>query len=176
MGCGLGGIGARPVPAGNATAQPVLDFAFESADRGAVDQTFRHIIRPDRWGSQVRLRFANTFVTQPVVIDGVYVGLQGMAGNVVTGTNQRVTFGNGGSLTLDAGRSGFSDPVTLRFVPRAEKTLLTGPFAGGPSTLDRLDRDVLSLPGVSTIIWLEGINDLSAGQALMLSSAACATG
>ena len=37
------------------------------------------------------------------------------------------------------------------------------PFAGGPSALDRLDRDVLSLSGLSTIVWLEGINDLSSG-------------
>jgi lysophospholipase L1-like esterase len=37
------------------------------------------------------------------------------------------------------------------------------PFAGGPSALDRLERDVLSLSGLSTIIWLEGINDLSSG-------------
>jgi lysophospholipase L1-like esterase len=35
------------------------------------------------------------------------------------------------------------------------------PVAGGPSALSRLERDVLSLSGVSTIIWLEGINDLS---------------
>jgi lysophospholipase L1-like esterase len=34
------------------------------------------------------------------------------------------------------------------------------PFAGGPSAGDRLERDVLSLSGVSTVIWLEGINDL----------------
>ena len=33
------------------------------------------------------------------------------------------------------------------------------PFAGGPSALDRLDRDVLSLSGVTAVIWLEGIND-----------------
>ena len=33
------------------------------------------------------------------------------------------------------------------------------PFAGGPSALDRLDRDLISLPNVSTVIWLEGIND-----------------
>ena len=33
------------------------------------------------------------------------------------------------------------------------------PFTGGPSALQRLDRDVLSLSGVSSVIWLEGIND-----------------
>jgi lysophospholipase L1-like esterase len=33
------------------------------------------------------------------------------------------------------------------------------PFAGGPAATDRLERDVLSLPNVTKIIWLEGIND-----------------
>jgi lysophospholipase L1-like esterase len=31
---------------------------------------------------------------------------------------------------------------------------------GGPSALDRLDRDVIALSGVRTVVWLEGINDL----------------
>jgi hypothetical protein len=35
------------------------------------------------------------------------------------------------------------------------------PFAGGPSSSMRLERDVLSLSGVNTLIWLEGINDFS---------------
>jgi lysophospholipase L1-like esterase len=36
---------------------------------------------------------------------------------------------------------------------------------GGPAALERLDRDVLSLPGVTTVIWLEGINDLGSSGA-----------
>src|SRR5205807_4085879 len=35
------------------------------------------------------------------------------------------------------------------------------PAPGGPSAGARLERDVLSLSGVSTVIWLEGINDFS---------------
>lgn len=35
------------------------------------------------------------------------------------------------------------------------------PFAGGPSAVQRLDRDVLALSGVSSVIWLEGINDFA---------------
>jgi lysophospholipase L1-like esterase len=35
------------------------------------------------------------------------------------------------------------------------------PFPGGPSAGMRIERDVLSLSGVSAIIWLEGINDFS---------------
>lgn len=33
------------------------------------------------------------------------------------------------------------------------------PVPGGPSARERIDRDVLSLSGVSHVIWLEGIND-----------------
>lgn len=35
------------------------------------------------------------------------------------------------------------------------------PFSGGPSAGQRLERDVLSLSGVTSVIWLEGINDFS---------------
>jgi lysophospholipase L1-like esterase len=41
----------------------------------------------------------------------------------------------------------------------------TKPFAGGPSATSRLERDVLSLSGISEVIWLEGINDLGAANA-----------
>ncbi|MFO1162780.1 MAG: GDSL-type esterase/lipase family protein [Reyranellaceae bacterium] len=39
------------------------------------------------------------------------------------------------------------------------------PMPGGPSALSRLDRDITSLPGVSAVIWLEGINDFGAANA-----------
>ncbi len=35
------------------------------------------------------------------------------------------------------------------------------PSAGGPSAGDRLERDVLSLGGVTHVLWMEGINDLA---------------
>jgi len=35
------------------------------------------------------------------------------------------------------------------------------PFAGGPASGQRLDRDVLALSGIASVIWLEGINDFS---------------
>ena len=39
------------------------------------------------------------------------------------------------------------------------------PTDGGPSALERLSRDVIALSGVSTVIWLEGINDFGRGAA-----------
>ncbi|MBI2735311.1 MAG: lysophospholipase [Rhodospirillales bacterium] len=38
----------------------------------------------------------------------------------------------------------------------------TKPIGGGPGALTRLERDIVSLPGVSAVIWLEGINDFGA--------------
>jgi lysophospholipase L1-like esterase len=35
------------------------------------------------------------------------------------------------------------------------------PYQGGPAARQRLERDVLDLSGVATVIWLEGINDFS---------------
>jgi lysophospholipase L1-like esterase len=40
---------------------------------------------------------------------------------------------------------------------------IDAPIGGGPSALERLDRDVLSLSGLTAIVWLEGINDLAQG-------------
>lgn len=37
------------------------------------------------------------------------------------------------------------------------------PVPGGERALDRLDRDIIALPNVSTVIWLEGINDFGTG-------------
>ncbi|HWD98120.1 MAG TPA: hypothetical protein VG345_03755 [Bryobacteraceae bacterium] len=39
------------------------------------------------------------------------------------------------------------------------------PNGGGPSALDRLDRDLLSIPGLGAVVWLEGINDLGTSGA-----------
>jgi lysophospholipase L1-like esterase len=35
------------------------------------------------------------------------------------------------------------------------------PFPGGPAAVQRLERDVVGLSGVTTLVWLEGINDFS---------------
>ena len=288
-----------PYPSGNASAQPVLDFAFESAERGATDQTFRLIVKPDLWGRHVRLRFSNAFGTQPVTFDDAFVGLQSTAGNLVPGTNRRVTFDQRQTHHHGApGAATFSDPVALLASERIDRRSLAGrrlavsfhvvgstgpmtwhakalttsylsaprsgshgadeddaafaftttswyfldavdvaapddtlvvacfgdsitdgtgstlngddrwpdvlsrrlhaaygdrvavvnagiggnqvigpasyslaaPFAGGPSALARMDRDVRGLSGLSAVVWLEGINDLSAGATLRRSS------
>jgi len=281
-----------PYPVGNPTAQPELKFAFPDAARGAVDQSFRMIVRPDIWGNQARIRLSNAYGTQPVTFDGVHIALQTSGSAVLAGSSRMVAFGGKPSVTVAPGKDVVSDAVTLPFVKSSADPMLIGrrlavsfhvagesgpmtwhakalttsyltapgagsrgndeaesafplsstswyfldevemtappatrvivafgdsitdgtastlngddrwpdvfarrlhataggrfavvnegiggnqvigptdyatkPIPGGPAALDRLQRDVISLPGVSVVIWLEGINDFGAAGA-----------
>ena len=112
-----------PYPSGNPVAQPEMRFAIPTPAAGANDQTFRLIVRPDLWGSRFRIKLANTFGTQPVTFDGVYLGVQATAGNVMTGTNRAVTFGGKTGVTIAPGASMFSDAVDLKLSSTAAATL-----------------------------------------------------
>jgi len=81
-----------PYPSGNASAQPDLKFAFPVPAEGAVDQSFRLIVKPDLWGERFRIRLANTFGTQPVAFDAVHIGVAASGGNIVKSTNRPVRF------------------------------------------------------------------------------------
>jgi lysophospholipase L1-like esterase len=281
-----------PYPIGNPTAQPDLKFAFPDAARGAADQSFRMVVRPDVWGKQARIRLSNAYGTQPVTFDAAYIALQTSGSAVLPGTSRGVTFAGKKTVTVAPGKDVVSDAVSLPFVKNTADPMLIGrrlavsfhvvgesgpmtwhakalttsyltapgagargsdegesafplsstswyfldevemtappatrvivafgdsitdgtastlngddrwpdvfarrlhaasgnrysvvnegiggnqvigptdyatkPIPGGPSALDRLERDVISLPGVSTVIWLEGINDFGAAGA-----------
>lgn len=277
-----------PYPSGNPSAQPDMKFAFPDPAEGAVDQSLRLIVRPDLWGERFRIRLANTFGTQPVTFDAIYVGVSSSAGNIVKSTNRPVSFGGQRSITIAPGAFAYSDGVELKlpagaltdgrklavsfhiagpsgpmtwhakalqtsYLSRPRSGVHTGdeddaalpftttswyfldavdvmapantvvvcafgdsitdgtlstlngddrwpdvlsqrlhaaygnrvsvvnagiggnriltperypppqPFAGGPSALQRLDRDLLGLSGLSAVVLLEGINDISSG-------------
>jgi len=286
------GSAQGPYPAGNATAQPEQKFAFPDAARGAVDQSFRMIVRPDIWGKQTRIRLSNAYGAQAVTFDGAYIALQTSGSAVLAGTSRPVTFAGKQTVTIAPGKDVVSDAVSLPFVKNAADPMLIGrrlavsfhvvgesgpmtwhakalttsyltapragslgkvesesafplsstswyfldevemsapaatrvivafgdsitdgtastlngddrwpdvfarrlhaasgnrfsvvnegiggnevvgppdyttkPTPGGPSALERLQRDMISLPGVSAVIWLEGINDFGARNA-----------
>ncbi len=116
-----------PYPSGNPSAQPDLSAVFETAADGAVDQTFRLIVKPDLWGKTARLRLTNVFGARPVTFDDVFVGLQSSGGNVTAGTNRQVRFDRGkASVTIPAGGSAASDSIELNFVTSPSDPLLIG--------------------------------------------------
>ena len=108
-----------PYPSGNPSAQPDLKYVFANPAEGAVDQSFRLIVKPDLWGDRVRIRLANTFGTQPITFDAAYVGVSSSAGNIVKGTNRPVSFCGRRSVTIAPGASSYSDAVDLKLPPGA---------------------------------------------------------
>ena len=99
---------------GGSSAPALVNFAFPNPTTdGANDQTLRMIVKPDLWGNTIRLRFSNTWGTQPVTLGRVSVGLQAYSGNILPGTNTPVTFSGGPSVTLPVGQEVFSDPRVL---------------------------------------------------------------
>lgn len=98
---------------GTAVFQPSLAQAFPSAAAGANDQSFRMIVRPNLWGDTFRVRFTNWFGTQPVTVDGAFLGLQASSAALVPGSNRAITFSGGRSATIAPGTVLTSDPVRL---------------------------------------------------------------
>ena len=68
--------------------------------------------------------------------------------------SRRLTAAGKRAVVLNAGIGGNQVTGPADYSPQK-------PFAGGPNASMRLERDVLSLSGVTTMIWLEGINDFS---------------
>jgi GDSL-like Lipase/Acylhydrolase family len=99
------------------TSPALVNFAFPNPTTdGANNQTLRMIVKPDLWGNTIRLRFSNTWGTQPVTLGRVTVGLQSYSGNLLPDTNTPVTFAGRPSVTIPVGQEIFSDPVFLRWV------------------------------------------------------------
>ena len=120
------GSAQGPYPVGNPSAQPDQRFAFPETARGARDQSFRLVVRPDIWGRQVRLRFSNAFGTRPLTLNGVHAGLHLGGAAVVPGTNRPVRFGGREAVTIPPGGSAWSEPVTLPFAAVPDAPLLLG--------------------------------------------------
>lgn len=113
-----------PYPVGNPTAQPELKFALPSPETGAVDQTFRLIVRPDIWGKHARIRLSNAFGSKPVTFDGAFIGLQSSGSALVPATNRKVTFGGKAAVTVAPGAMVLSDAVPLPWVKRPGDPML----------------------------------------------------
>jgi lysophospholipase L1-like esterase len=105
-----------PYPVGNATAQPELKFALPSAERGASEQTFRLILRPDIWGGQARVRLSNAFGNKPVIFDDVELALQSSGSMLVAHSSRPVTFDGKGKIVVPAGQGVVSDAIALPWV------------------------------------------------------------
>src|SRR2546423_15029298 len=80
-----------------------------------------------------RVRLTNEFGTRPVTFGRVYVGLQASGATVVPGTNRALTFSGRRSVTVPAGQTTLSDPVSVKVTHAQTQRLAVSMYIGGGS-------------------------------------------
>ncbi len=105
---------------GSTQTNALVNFAFPFPTTPATipqasNQTLRMIVKPDIWGSVMRVRLDNTWGTGPITFGSVAIGVQSFSGATVSGTNTPVTFGGSRSVTVAMGAQVFSDAVRVRW-------------------------------------------------------------
>ncbi|MFE6956047.1 SGNH/GDSL hydrolase family protein [Streptomyces sp. NPDC057696] len=109
-----------------------------SADRmgdAVPDHSYRLVVHTSVGGDGLRIRLSNAFGDGPVTFDTVYAGLRREGAELVRGSNRRLTFGGARSVTVPAGDTTYSDPLSGRLP--AETTLVVSVHtaqAAGPAT------------------------------------------
>ncbi|MFE2447975.1 SGNH/GDSL hydrolase family protein [Streptomyces melanosporofaciens] len=142
----LGGVAAALLAAAALQATPaeaaggrhdVVTWAA-SADRlgdGTPDRGYRMVVHTSAAGSDLRIRLSNAFGDRPLTLDSVYAGVQKSGAELKPGSNRRLTFGGGHTVTIPAGEVVFSDalPGSLPAATNLVISLHT-PDASGPAT------------------------------------------
>ena len=108
---------------GSTQTNALVNFAFPFPTTPATipqasNQTLRMIVKPDIWGSVMRVRLDNTWGQlngNSITFGAVTIGVQSFSGATVAGTNTPVTFGGSRSVTVPAGAQVFSDAVRVRW-------------------------------------------------------------
>ncbi|WP_168715415.1 MULTISPECIES: FG-GAP-like repeat-containing protein [Streptomyces] len=124
------------------------------------NQTFRMVVNPHTSGTTIRLRFANTFSTEPVELGHVTAANQA-DGATAGQTPATVTFGGRRQATLPAGGEIVSDPVTLPVT--AGKNLLISYHL--PGTVRAAPRHSYALSTSYTTARLAGDRSADVGSA-----------
>jgi|tagenome__1003787_1003787.scaffolds.fasta_scaffold20944430_1 lysophospholipase L1-like esterase len=118
-------------PAGPGHTAPLLTDAFP--DNQANEQTMRMVVHPSVEGRMWRVRLTNEFGTRRVTFGRVFAGLQASGATVVAGTNRPLTFSGRRSVTVPAGRTILSDPVSVRVADAQRERLAISMYVAGMS-------------------------------------------
>ena len=77
------------------------------------NQTLREVVRASAGGDLVRLRIANTFGSETLVVGEAHIAVSAGGSKIVPGTDRVLTFGGQRSVNVYAGSPVLSDPVRL---------------------------------------------------------------
>ena len=94
-------------------------------------QTLRQIVHISIGGHWLRVRFSNSFGTEPLVVDAASIAIQKEEDSIVLNSVRELTFGGEQSLTIPPGARAFSDPVKLTV--SAGTNLAVSMYLAGPT-------------------------------------------
>ena len=95
----------------------------QSSEPGLIpdlnNQTVRMIVHATVGGNQLRIRLSNAFGTQPLLIGDAHVAVSAspFMPTIAPGTDQALTFGGQGAITIPVGAVILSDPVNFSVTP-----------------------------------------------------------
>ena len=115
-----------------------------------TNQTLREVVRASLGGERVRVRIANTFGAETLVIGEARIALSAAGASIVPGTSRVLTFGGKRSVKVYAGSPVLSDPVRLDVNPMAELAVslyLPGSAEASTTTLFQGASFVSAVPG-----------------------------
>ncbi|TDL31032.1 SGNH/GDSL hydrolase family protein [Jeotgalibacillus sp. S-D1] len=93
------------------TASMQAPFKDGISHEGFEDQTLRFVVHPSAEGDNIRLRLSNAFGEEPLKIEEVRVAVSTKGPDIISGTDQQVTFGGDKQVTIPAGEREFSDSI-----------------------------------------------------------------
>jgi lysophospholipase L1-like esterase len=77
------------------------------------NSTVRMIVRPTISGPSLRIKLENTLGQSPATFSAAFIGVSDSGASVVPGTNTKLTFNGGTSLTLAPGAGAWSDSLAF---------------------------------------------------------------
>lgn len=85
-----------------------------------TNQTLREIVHVSIGGDHVRVRLANTFGTEPLIVGAASIAVSKTGSQIVRGTQRTLTFSGQTSIAVTPGAPVLSDPVKLDVKPGAD--------------------------------------------------------
>ena len=131
---------ATPVHA--AAANPTSGYwtgtwgvAPQSGGASFSGQTIRQIVHTSISGTEARIQISNVFGSAPLTVTDVHLARSGSGSSIDAGTDTTLTFGGSTTVTIPAGGTGFSDPLSYTVPALANLTVsFYLPNATGAST------------------------------------------
>ncbi|MCU1295388.1 MAG: lipolytic protein family, partial [Bryobacterales bacterium] len=100
-------------------------------------QTLRQIVHTSIGGVSARIRISNLLGKQPLRVEDVHLARRGNGSSILADTDRRLLFKGYASVTIPAGATAVSDPVSFAVPPLADLAIsMYLPEATGPPTFN----------------------------------------